>query len=244
MNGRRSGCVFGQTRAHSDHRELPAARHLKRVKIAVAVPGIERLNGHRYQEIALSGVASAFASRRVADPINLMQRVRYVIRESGLFESPLAICLSKGWKPKEQEGYQYFYLFIHEPSLELNGYGQDSGSICRGCYDGHRSMSASDSMNFFPATFLIKSNRPQDGCQDHSWAMNPGQSLVQADGPTGFRSRNLGRADGIVSAHKIQVPRRRAKSKMGIAIGGTGALAAGADARNDRDGQRNGRYQP
>src|ERR1019366_2830647 len=130
MNGRRSGCVFGQTRAHSDDRELPAARHLKRVKIAVAVPGIKRFDGHRYQEITLSGVANSLASRRVADAIDLVQRVRHMIRESGLFESPLTICLGKGWKPKEQEGYQYFYLFIHGPSLELNGYGQDSGSIC------------------------------------------------------------------------------------------------------------------
>src|ERR1019366_6600771 len=198
----------------SDHRELPAARHLKRVKIAVAVPGIERFNGHRYQEIALAGVANALASSRVADAIDLMQRVRHMIRESGLFESPLNIRLSKGWKPKEQEGYQYFYLFIHESSLKLNGYGQDRGPIGHSCYGGNGSMSARDSVNFLPVTSLIKSNRPQDRCQDHPWAMNPGQSLVQANGPTGFGSRNLGRADGIVSAHKIQVSRRRAESHM------------------------------
>jgi hypothetical protein len=86
---------------------LAAARHLKHVKIAVAVPGIERFNGHRDQEIALSGLANALAFRRMAGAINLMQRVSHVIGESGLFKNPLAICLGKGGKPKEkQEGYQ------------------------------------------------------------------------------------------------------------------------------------------
>ena len=75
---------FEQTCAHSDHREFPAARHLKHVKIAVAVPRIERFDGHRYQEIALSGVANALASRRMADSVGLMEGVRHVICESRL----------------------------------------------------------------------------------------------------------------------------------------------------------------
>ena len=53
-----AGCVFGQTSAHGDHRKLPAARHLKHVKIAVAVSGIEGFNWYRDQEIALSGMAN------------------------------------------------------------------------------------------------------------------------------------------------------------------------------------------
>ena len=89
----RSGYVFGQTRAHSNDRKLPAARYLKRVKIAVAVAGIEGLNRYRDQEIALSRVANALPFRRMADAFNLMQRVRNVVRESGLFKNPLAIHL-------------------------------------------------------------------------------------------------------------------------------------------------------
>jgi len=96
--------LFGQTRAHTNDRKLPAARYLKRVKIAVAVAGIEGLNRYRDQEIALSGVANALPFRRMADAFNLMQRVRHMIGEGGLFESPLTICLSKGWKRKEQKG--------------------------------------------------------------------------------------------------------------------------------------------
>jgi hypothetical protein len=101
MNRRRSGCVFRQMSAHRDHRKLAAARDLKHVKIAIAVTGIEGLDGHCYQEIALSGVANAFPPRRMANTLGLMQRVRYVIRQGGLFEDPLAVCLGKGGKPKE-----------------------------------------------------------------------------------------------------------------------------------------------
>ena len=75
--------------------KLRAARHLKHVKIAVAVPGIERLHGYRDQEIALSGVTNALASRRMADAVGLMQRVRHMIGESGLVKNPLAIRLRK-----------------------------------------------------------------------------------------------------------------------------------------------------
>ena len=232
MNRRGCGCVFGQTGAHSDHRKFPAARHLKHVKIAVAVSGIKRLNRHRDQEIALSSVANTLASCRMADALDLMQRVRHVIGESGLFESPLAIRLARRGRRETKKSQESpaisIILLFNSRSLELNGYGQNRGSIRRSCYDGHRSMGTRDPVNFFPFTFLIKGNCSQDGCQDHPWAMNPGQRLVQADGPTGFGSRNFGRADGIVSAHEIQVPRHRAESKMRIAIGRTGALAAGA----------------
>ena len=65
-------CVFGQMRAHSDHRELPAAHHLKHVKIAIAVSGIEGLNWCRDQEITLSGMADALPFRRMADAFNLV----------------------------------------------------------------------------------------------------------------------------------------------------------------------------
>ena len=76
-----------------DDGELRAARRLKHVKIAVAVSRIKRLNGYRDQEIALTSVTNALASRRVADAVGLMQRVRHMIRESGLFKNPLAIRL-------------------------------------------------------------------------------------------------------------------------------------------------------
>jgi hypothetical protein len=61
------------------------------VEVAVAIPGIKRLDRNRDKEIALSIVTSAFASCRVANAINLMQRVRDVIREGGLFKDPLMI---------------------------------------------------------------------------------------------------------------------------------------------------------
>jgi hypothetical protein len=54
----------------------------------------------------------------MAHAFDLMQRVRNVVCESGLFKNPLAIRLGKSGKPeKKQQGYQYVYLFIHMPSF-------------------------------------------------------------------------------------------------------------------------------
>jgi hypothetical protein len=61
------------------------------MKIAVAVSGIKRLDGHRDQEIALSGVASSLTSRRVAYTLGLMQRMGYMVGESALLEGPRAV---------------------------------------------------------------------------------------------------------------------------------------------------------
>jgi hypothetical protein len=99
------------------------------MKIAVAVSGIERSYGRSDQEIALSGVANALALRCVADAIHLVQRVRNVIRESGFIEGPLTIRLSEGWKPKEQETHENFYLFIHSPPFDSNQNLKDTETI-------------------------------------------------------------------------------------------------------------------
>src|ERR1035438_7124776 len=69
MDGARPNRRVGHSRAHADEGELPAARHLQHVKIAVAVPRVEGLHRRRDQEIALSGLANAFASRRMADSL-------------------------------------------------------------------------------------------------------------------------------------------------------------------------------
>jgi hypothetical protein len=82
------------------------------VKIAVAVSGIERFNGHRYQEIALSGMANTLASRCMTDPVGLMERMRYVIGESGLRKNPLAIGLRESGKRREQKGYKNFFVHV------------------------------------------------------------------------------------------------------------------------------------
>ena len=89
---------FGQAGAHGDHGKLRAARDLQHVKVAVAVPGIKRLDRHRDQEIALSGMANALASRRMAHALGLMQRMRHMIGESALFKDPLAI------RPRQTRG--------------------------------------------------------------------------------------------------------------------------------------------
>ena len=121
----RFGCRFGQSCAHADDGKLRAARHLKHVKIAVAVPRIKRLHRYRNQKIALSGVANAFASRSMADAVGLFQRVRHVIRESGLLENPLTICLGEGGTRQKQEGDQEFHFSTHGLFLVLDGHGQN-----------------------------------------------------------------------------------------------------------------------
>jgi hypothetical protein len=117
----------GKLSAHSDQRKFSAARYLKHVKIAVAVSGVERFNGHRDHEIALSGVTDT--------------------------------------------------LHLRGSSLPLNGYGQNGGAGCRGCYDGHRCEGTCNAMNLFPFAFLIERNRTQDGCQDHARTVNPASAL-------------------------------------------------------------------
>ena len=88
-------------RAHGDHGELAAARHLQHVEIAIAVAGIERFDGHGDQEIALPRVADALALGRVADAVHLMQRMRDVIGEDGLLQRPLAVGLRARGKAGE-----------------------------------------------------------------------------------------------------------------------------------------------
>ena len=85
---------------------MAATGHLKHVKVAIAVPRIKRLNGYRDQEIALSGVADTLAYRRMADAIDLMQRMRHMIGESALFKNPLAIGPAKCGKRHKQKNRQ------------------------------------------------------------------------------------------------------------------------------------------
>ena len=91
VNGRRCGGRFGQAGAHGDHGKLRAPRDLEHMKVAIAVSGIKRLDGHGDEEVALSRVADALAARRMADAFALMQGMRYVIGQRGLFENPLAV---------------------------------------------------------------------------------------------------------------------------------------------------------
>jgi hypothetical protein len=75
VNGRRCGRRFGQASAYGDYRKLGAASDLNHVKVAVAVSRIKRLHGYGDQEIALSGVANALATRRMAHALGLMEWV-------------------------------------------------------------------------------------------------------------------------------------------------------------------------
>jgi hypothetical protein len=120
----------------------------------------------------LPSVANALASRGMADAVGLMQWVRHVIGERGLPENPLGVRLGRRPKREEQEADQYFS--VHDASSELEGHGQNRRSVRRSCYDGHGPVSFSDAMDFFALALLIESHRAQDGCQDHSWEMNPG----------------------------------------------------------------------
>ena len=103
VNGCGCGSIFGQSGADGDHGKFAAAGYLKHVEIAVAVPGIEGFNRDGDQEIALSGVANALAAGGVADAIELMERVRDVVCESGLRKKPLAVSLGDCGKGQEQK---------------------------------------------------------------------------------------------------------------------------------------------
>src|SRR5579863_7300408 len=134
IDGRRCGSRFGQAGAHGDYRKLRATRNLNHMKVAVAVPRIKRLHGYRDQEIALSVVANALASRRMAHTLRLMQWVRHMVGERALFEESLAVRSKRG-EGYEQEHDQYF--LIHKLCSELKRNRKKSSPKRDGRHDGH-----------------------------------------------------------------------------------------------------------
>ena len=69
----------------------PPLGYLEHVQVAVAIAGLERFHRHRDQEVALSGMADAFAARGMAYCIDLMEWMGYVIGQGRLFEHPLRV---------------------------------------------------------------------------------------------------------------------------------------------------------
>jgi hypothetical protein len=79
-------------------------------------------------------------------------------------------------------------------------------------------------MNLFSLAFLIEGDRTQNRRQNHPWAVNPGQSLVHADGAASFATGNFGRANRVIGADEIQVARDRSEGEMRPAVWRTGVL--------------------
>jgi hypothetical protein len=92
VDGRRYSGRFWQARANGDYGKLCTAGYLNHVEVTVVVPRIERLDGYRDQEIALSRVANSLPSRRGAHSFTLVQGVGHMVSESALLQNPLAIC--------------------------------------------------------------------------------------------------------------------------------------------------------
>jgi len=65
------------------------------VEVAVAVPGVKRLDGYSNQEFALSSVAYTLSFRRVAYTLSLVQWMGPMVGESALLEDPLGVSFSK-----------------------------------------------------------------------------------------------------------------------------------------------------
>ena len=86
---------FRQAEPDGDDRELRAASDLKHVEVAIAVAGVEGLDGNGEQKIALPGVADALSFGGVADAIDFMHGMRHVIGEGGLIEEPRAVWLGE-----------------------------------------------------------------------------------------------------------------------------------------------------
>ena len=102
IDGRRCGSRFGQASAHDDHGKLRAAGDLLHMKVAVAIPGIKRLDGHRDQKIAFSCVTSSLTSRGVAHTISLMQWMGYMVH-----------ALPAGKRPRTaEENLAYLYHLL------------------------------------------------------------------------------------------------------------------------------------
>ena len=91
---------------NDDHGKLRPANVFNHVKITVAISRIERLDGHRNQEITLSRVANALAFRRMTDAVDFMHGMAHVIGEGRLLQSPLRIGLCKRREPYQEESKQ------------------------------------------------------------------------------------------------------------------------------------------
>jgi hypothetical protein len=103
-------------------------------------------------------MANAFASRSVTDAVDLMQRVRHVIGESGLFQDPLAIGLGKLGSQK-RKGQQHPVKFIHKSRLEFYSHGRYGQTERHIGYGGHRSMRLGDPMHLFAVILLTIGHR-------------------------------------------------------------------------------------
>lgn len=79
---------LGQAKANLDDGELHAAGGLDHVQVAVAVAGIEGLDGCGDEEVTLTFVAYTFSTSSVTGAIDLVHRMRHVIGEGGLIEGP------------------------------------------------------------------------------------------------------------------------------------------------------------
>ena len=126
VNGRRCGGRFGQAGAYGDYGKLRAARDLKHMKVAVAVPESNDFTGTAIKKSHCPAWQTPLPSRRMAHTLGLMQWVRHMVRESALFEDPLAVRSSKRGKRQKQEGNQYF--LVHKLCLELNRNRQKSSA--------------------------------------------------------------------------------------------------------------------
>src|SRR3974377_652352 len=98
-------------------------------------------------------------------------------------------------------------------------------------------------MDLLPAVLLRESHFSQDGCKDHPRTVDPGQGLVQADGPACLGARYLGRPDRIVGRHAVQSHRRNAHSGMQVTVSGARLLSAGERGTDERGGEWPNGYQ-
>jgi Na+-transporting NADH:ubiquinone oxidoreductase subunit NqrA len=85
---------------------------LEHVKIAVAIAGVERFDGHSNQEVALSRVAHSLPAGGVAHAFHLVQRVRHMVSEGASFQDPLAVGLRERGKGQEQDSDGYFLVHL------------------------------------------------------------------------------------------------------------------------------------
>ena len=98
-------------------------------------------------------------------------------------------------------------------------------------------------MHLFAPVFLRESHLSQDGCKDHPRTMDPGQRLVQADGPAGLGTGYLGRPDRKVGSRTVQSHRRSAQSGMQVTGGAARLLSASERGTDERGGEWLNGYQ-
>jgi hypothetical protein len=216
----RGRCKAGlwQPEPDADNAELRPAGDLKHVDVAIAVAGVEGLDGYGEQEITLPQMADALSLRTMAHTIDLMQWMRHVISEGGLIQDPRAVCLGER-RQREKHEDEKTLIFHSSPELDMNrpGDGDDRGDVTPGRGPRYCGMGRGNAVDLFATVRLIEGHRTEYRSEDHSGGVDVDEVLVQLDAAARRLVGDLRSADGVEGGCRIHADGNATEGDMNVA---------------------------